>query len=160
VRDGILKISSKENIRKSTELKIELSYKNLNEIKISSAGDVKGESTLKTDDMKIHLSSAGDLDLDIEASEIECKITSSGDAQLSGTTGYFYANLSSAGDLNAYDLIAEDCKVRVSSAGNAKVYATKSFDLEASSAGDIYYKGEGKVENLKTSSAGDIKNQN
>lgn len=160
VENGVLKISSKENIRKATSLKIELNYKYLDLIKISSAGDVKGRNKLVTEDIDIRLSSAGDLELEIDAENINCKISSSGDAFLKGTTKTLNANLSSAGDLNAFDLIAEKCKVRVSSAGNAKVYASKAFDLEASSAGDIYYKGDGKIENLKTSSAGTIKSHN
>lgn len=160
VQDGILRIGSRENIRKASSLKIELSYVNLDFIKISSAGDVKGNNKLTTDNIEIRLSSAGDLDLDLDANRIDCKISSSGDVNLAGTAKYFDANLSSAGDLNAFDLITEECKVRVSSAGNAKVYAAQSLDLEASSAGDIRYKGDGKIVNLKTSSAGTIKKQN
>ena len=160
VNNGILYIKSKENIRKATSLKIELNYKYLDGIKISSAGDVIGKTKLVTDDIEIRLSSAGDLELELEAERIDCRISSSGDANLSGTTKFFYADLSSAGDLDAFNLIAEECKVRVSSAGKAKVFATGLLDLEASSAGDIYYKGEGKVENLKTSSAGTIKKLN
>lgn len=159
VQNGILKIGSKENIKRAATLKIDLEYINLDYIQISSAGDVKGNNKLSTEDIEIRLSSAGDLDLELDAIKINCKISSSGDASLAGTTKYFDAELSSAGDLNAFNLIAEDCKVRVSSAGNARVYGTKTFDLAASSAGDIRYKGEGKIENLSTSSAGTIKKQ-
>ncbi len=159
VENGILKISSKQNIRRASSLRINLNYKFIESIKISSAGDVKGETKLVTDDLVLHLSSAGDLDLDIEANKIDCKISSSGDVNLRGKTTILNAELSSAGDLNAYDLISEECVVRVSSAGNAKVYATKLFDLEASSAGDIFYKGDGIVENQRTSSAGEIRKE-
>ena len=47
-------------------------------------------------------------------------------------------------------------EVSCSSAGDARIYATEEFHLRSSSAGSIYYKGEGQVVNSHTSSAGSI----
>jgi hypothetical protein len=156
VMDNTLKIYTSKNIRKAKTKKIYLIYKDLNSIRISSAGDVKGENTLQTDRLRINLSSAGDLDLDIDATEIDCDISSSGDARLSGTTDLLTASLSSAGDLHAFELVARKCKVRVSSAGDARVNATEEFELRSSSAGSIYYRGDGQLLEAHTSSAGSI----
>jgi hypothetical protein len=106
--------------------------------------------------LTISLSSAGDLILDIEAKLIELSISSSGDANLTGSSDYLDASLSSAGNLNAYDLEAKKCKIKVSSAGNAKIYVTDELSATASSAGDIYYLGDPKIKNLSSSSAGGI----
>ncbi len=156
VTDNTLKIYTSKNVRKSRSMKIYLVYEELNSIRVTSAGDVKGENTLQTDRLDIGLSSAGDLELDLQADEVHCDISSSGDARLSGTTDLLVADLSSAGDLYAYDLIAKKCKVICSSAGDARVYATEEFDLRSSSAGSIYYKGDGKIVTVHTSSAGSI----
>ena len=156
VSDNTLRIYSDKNIRGAKAMKVYLVYKDLNAIRISSAGDVKGENTLKTNSLDIRLSSAGDLELDLEADEVNCKVSSSGDARLSGSTNLLDAELSSAGDLYAFDLIAEKCSVSCSSAGDARVYATEEFKLHSSSAGSIYYKGEGKLVRASTSSAGSI----
>ncbi len=156
VIDNTLKIYTSKNIRKAKSRKVYLVYKELNSIRISSSGDVRGENTLQTESLKISLSSAGDLELDLQAEKVDCNISSSGDARLSGHTDYLEADLSSAGDLHAYELIAKKCRVNCSSAGDAKVYATEEFDLRSSSAGDICYKGEGRIINMKTSSAGSI----
>jgi len=125
-------------------------------ISISSAGDVEGTNTMKAEDLEIHLSSAGDLVLDVVADDINCRISSSGDARLSGTAGELDAHLSSAGDLYAYDLIVGKAKVSASSAGNARIHATEELNLKASSAGDIYYKGDPEIVHKSTSSAGSI----
>ncbi len=54
-------------------------------------------------------------------------------------------------------LVYEDLNtIRISSAGDARVYATEEFNLRSSSAGSIYYKGDGRVVNSHTSSAGSI----
>jgi len=83
VKNNILYIYSEENIRKARAKKVYVLYKNLELIKITSSGDLKGVNTLTTDDLDISLSSAGDLDLDVEAEQIYISISSSGDA----TTG-------------------------------------------------------------------------
>lgn len=159
VRNGTLHIYSEVNIRKAKEKKVYVIYKELNRIRISSSGDIQGANTLKTDRLDVSLSSAGDLDLDVETDEIDISISSSGDAQLTGKTDYLKADLSSAGDLQAYDLEAKKCRIHVSSAGNAKIFVTKDLDASASSAGDIYYKGNPEIKNLRSSSAGGIHKQ-
>ena len=154
--DNTLKIGTRKNIRNARSKKVYLVYRELNSIRISSAGDVTGENTLETDRLNIDLSSAGDLVLDVEAETIDCDISSSGDAKLSGSADVLTASLSSAGDLHAYDLITRKAEVSCSSAGDARVYATEEFKLRSSSAGSIYYKGGGRLVSSHTSSAGSI----
>jgi hypothetical protein len=156
VVDNTLKIYTKKNIRKARSKKVFLVYEDLNTIRISSAGDVAGENTLQTDELDIDLSSAGDLNLDVQAEKIRCDISSSGDARLSGNSDVLVASLSSAGDLHAYELITKKADVSCSSAGDARIYASEEFNLRSSSAGSIYYKGDGQLVNSHTSSAGSI----
>ncbi len=54
------------------------------------------------------------------------------------------ADLSSAGDLNAYDLKVREADISVSSAGDADINVTEKITARASSAGDINYKGNPK----------------
>jgi len=154
--EGTLKIYTDKSIRQEKSLKAYLMYKDLNMLRITSAGDVTGENTLKTEKLRIDVSSAGDLKLDVEADEISLDISSSGDVRISGTAGYMDADLSSAGDLNAYELIVKDCEVDCSSAGDARIYATGEMDLSCSSAGSIYYRGDAVLVSSHTSSAGSI----
>jgi hypothetical protein len=156
VIDNTLKIYTRKNIRRAKSKKIYLEYRDLNTIRISSAGDVTGENTLQTNVLDIDLSNAGDLKLDVQAEKIKCDISSSGDARLSGSTDILVASLSSAGDLHAYDLKARTADISCSSAGDARVYATDEFTLRSSSAGSIYYKGDGNLISSHTSSAGSI----
>ena len=109
-----------------------------------------------TDELDIEMSSAGNLTLVLEADKVEIDISSAGNARLSGKTNYFKADLSSAGDLNAFELEAKVGEISVSSAGNARVYITEEASFKSSSAGDIDYKGEPRLKNISTSSAGSI----
>jgi hypothetical protein len=144
------------NIRSAKSKKVYVTMPKLEELKISSAGDCKGMTPFNCDDLRVSISSAGDLKLDVEANRIDINISSSGDATLTGRTGVLDANLSSAGDLHAFDLIAETVSVDVSSAGDARVHASEEISMNASSAGNIYYKGGAEVVHSRSSSAGNI----
>jgi hypothetical protein len=156
VVDGKLKIYSDKNIRSAKSKKVFIEYKKLSSIDISSAGDVEGNNTLVTDELDIEMSSAGDLTLALEANRLEISISSAGDAKLSGKVNTFKADLSSAGDLNAYEMEAKVGDISVSSAGSAGVFITEEASFQCSSAGSINYKGEPRLKNVSTSSAGSV----
>ena len=144
------------NIRRAKAKRVHVILPELSELKISSAGDCVGTALLTCDDLRLGISSAGDLDLEVKANRIYLDISSSGDARISGETDELDISLSSAGDLHAFDLIAKKVEVDVSSAGDARVHATEEISMNASSAGNIYYRGDAKVVHSRSSSAGDI----
>ncbi len=160
VRGNTLKIYFTESVCRTKSSKVYVRYSDLSSINISSAGNVKGEGILITDELNIELSSAGNLELNVEAEKMYVDISSSGKAFLSGRTGYLEAGLSSAGNLNAFELEAETGDVVVSSAGNAKVFITGEASFESSSAGDIIYRGEPEIRKKSSSSAGSIRKSN
>jgi hypothetical protein len=156
-REGnMLRVGSERSIQRAKSKMVHVSLPELNKIKISSAGDVKGMSEFKCEELDISISSAGDLDLTVDADEIKLGISSSGDCTLRGSAKSLDANLSSAGDLHAFELFADHVKVSVSSAGDARVWANEEIEMSASSAGNIYYKGDAKVIRSSSSSAGSI----
>ena len=144
------------NIRNAKSKKVHVTLPELSALKISSAGDCEGQTLFHCDDLDLSVSSAGDLSLEVKARRIDLGISSSGDVKLAGETEVFDVSLSSAGDLHAFDLEAGRVKVNVSSAGDARVNAREEISMSASSAGNIYYKGDAKVIRSSTSSAGDI----
>lgn len=143
-------------IRRARSKEVYVSLPELTELWISSAGDCTGETPFSCDDLKLGISSAGDLTLEVEADRIDLEVSSSGDAKLSGKARSLHASLSSAGDLHAFDLVAGKVDVNVSSAGDARVHATEEISMHVSSAGNIYYMGDARVIRSSSSSAGDI----
>ena len=144
------------NIRKAKAKRVHVTLPELTALKISSAGDLEGQTPFNCEDLRISISSAGDLSLELKAKRIDLDISSSGDASISGTADEFNVDLSSAGDLSAFDLIAGKVDVDVSSAGDARVHATDEISMNASSAGNIYYRGDARVVHSQSSSAGNI----
>lgn len=156
IKNNTLKVYSDANIRKAKAKKVHITIKDVEKIYVSSAGDVFGENTIKTDKLYLSASSAGDIKLVIEVNILNCDISSSGDIRLEGTADELKADLSSAGDLNAYDLKTRLATVSTSSAGDAKIFVTEKLKADASSAGDIYFMGNPKQVDGHSSSAGGI----
>ena len=156
VKGEVLHVYTDANIRKAERKRVYVTMKEINSIKTSSAGDVVGETAVKTDHLELSASSAGDIKIEVYANDIDVDISSSGDITLSGEADMLSADLSSAGDLNAFNLKVREADISVSSAGDADINVTDRIKARASSAGDINYKGDPKYIDAHTSSAGGI----
>ena len=156
VKGDILRIRVKKVIREAEEKNIFISVNSLDRIDVSSAAEIKGENVLVCDGLKINISSAGELDIEIQAEDVNIEMSSSSFALLTGTARKIKADVSSAAHLQASDLISEKCNLKVSSAGNIEVNVSDVLNGDASSAGRIIYQGNPKSTKFNTSSAGKI----
>ena len=75
------------NIRNAKSKKVYVTLPRLTELKISSAGDCEGQTPFSCDDLRISISSAGDLDLEVEAEHIDLDIQSGELVALLGPSG-------------------------------------------------------------------------
>lgn len=157
VKDGILNISSEGNIKSDTPITITIGIKSLTSLDISGAADVKSSNELTCDKITIESSGAGDIHLNLKATEIKTKISGAGDVTLKGNTQMLDAIVSGAGDLKASMLEADKAKIKVSGAGDAKIYAKQTLDAEVSGAGDVIYKGNPTDRNVNISGAGSVR---
>ena len=157
IEGDVLHVYTEANIRDAGEKKVYVTMKEISSVKATSAGDVIGETPVKTDEIEIDASSAGDIKLEVYAKDIEVDISSSGDVTLTGEADVLEADLSSAGNLNAVDLKVREAEVSVSSAGDADINVTEKLQARASSAGDVHYSGNPKYVDAHSSSAGSIR---
>lgn len=146
--------------RRNIDVVVRLTYNKINAISISSAARVYSNGTIKTDDMEIEVSSAGRGELDVDVDELEVEVSSSGNLEITGNARYQDINISSAGSLDAYGLDCEEVSASVSSAGKAKVQASKRIDARANSAGSIRYKGNPDKAYVSANSGGSIQRAN
>lgn len=155
-KDGVLHVYTDANIRSADSKKVYVTMPEVSSVSTSSAGDVIGVTPVKTDNLKLNSSSAGDIKLEVTAKSVDANASSSGDITLSGVSDMLDATLSSAGNLNAFDLKVREAEVSASSAGDADVFVTERLTARASSAGDINYKGDPKYIDAHSSSAGGV----
>ncbi|MBN2812862.1 MAG: DUF2807 domain-containing protein [Bacteroidales bacterium] len=156
VNGGVLHIYSEKMIRMAKTRKVNITCKTIDNIDISSAAEITGINRFKTDKLDIDMSSAGELNLELDANEVNISMSSAGNAQLKGMTQLLKADLSSAGDLDAFELEAKKGDITVSSASTARVFVTEEARFRSSSAASIQYKGEPRLAEINTSSAGSV----
>ena len=71
VKEGILHISADGNIKTNKPMVLTIGIKNLNSLDISGSADVKSENQLTIDKLSIESSGAGDVHLDVKATEVK-----------------------------------------------------------------------------------------
>ena len=67
------------SIRSAKSKIVHITLPELSELKISSAGDCVGQNPFSCSDLRLSISSAGDLSLEVDADRIDLDISSSGD---------------------------------------------------------------------------------
>ena len=73
-----------------------------------------------------------------------------------GTATTFEAAVSGSGDVDAYDLKTEKAELKISGSGSIGAAVEKEIVARVSGSGDIKYKGQPKIEDIKVSGSGKI----
>lgn len=155
VKDGILTISGKGSTQEDKPIRI--GVKSLTSLSVSGASDLKTDNQLICNNLLIESSGAGDIHLNVKATEIKSQISGAGDVTLKGTAQLLEANVSGAGDLKASNLLVDKAKVKVSGAGDGKVNVKQSLDADVSGSGSIIYKGKPVERNININGSGSIR---
>lgn len=147
--DGdILMIDTKDGfwLRPKRSVKIFVTAPDYYKIKSEGSGNIIGENKIVgTGKLDLGVSGSADIKMEVDAPEIDADLTGSGNLIINGQTKVFHSSVSGSGNIRAYDLKAEDTKVRIAGSGNADVYASVSLDVSVAGSGDVRYKGDAKV---------------
>jgi hypothetical protein len=127
-------------------------------LEVSGACNIIGETLVSsTDRLELGVSGAGDINMEVDAPEVQAGISGAGKVQLRGKTRDFDLDLSGAGKATCYDLLAETVRVEISGAGAAEVFASVRVDAQVSGAGNVRYKGNATEVKQQVSGAGSVK---
>lgn len=127
------------------------------EIDGSSSGELEG--SIRAPKLTMSLSSAASADLHLEVEEFEAHISSSASADLKGSCHKASLLTNSASEVEAEELICEECEVNASSASSVEIYCSRVLRAEATSAAEIEYHGNCVAE-VEESSAGSVRKKN
>jgi putative autotransporter adhesin-like protein len=128
-------------VRNYNDLKIYITIPEIKELNISGSGMIYGENDFAVGDLRLRISGSGDIDLIVDANDIDSKISGSGKIKLGGTTNRFKLAISGSGDYRTFDLGSEDGEIEISGSGDAEVNVSDELDIDISGSGDVYYKG-------------------
>ncbi len=158
VKDGTLKIKWKNgvNIRTSSKTTVTVHFKNINSLAMAGSGDIVGKDKIKGNSLDIAVAGSGDIEVEMEVEQLETAISGSGDIELSGSATEFEAAVSGSGDVDAYDLKTEKAELKISGSGSIGVSVEKELVARVSGSGNIKYKGQPRIEDIKVSGSGTI----
>ena len=145
------------NYRQKVDVKVYVTFVKLNKFSASSAGTIFSESPVKADDVEIQTSSAGSIELNLDARRIETSASSAGQIDLKGRGRSLVGEASSAGQIDAYDLECDEVQAEASSGGSIKVSVQNSLTANASSGGSVRYRGNPAKSVTHSSSGGSVK---
>lgn len=178
VRGGTLRIRTRSGVslRNRRPVNYYLTVKELEEIVISSSGDVEAPDLeakrfsvsisssgdlemgdLEADTLQVRISSSGNMQMgELHADRIEVTITSSGDLDIAGgEVEEQDITITSSGEYRARNLESAEAEVHLTSSGSATIGVREYLRANLSSSGDLRYIGNPEVDKTTTSS-GDV----
>ena len=160
VKDGILFIGfNSEGMSWGSgnkKLKAYISFRQIDQLKVSGACDLFITGVLKADVLSINQSGASDLKGKLDVNKLTVDLSGASDMLVSGTVSQLSVEASGASDFKGFDLITETCDVRASGASDIKITVNKELSAHASGASDIRYKGNGVIRDIKSSGSSSV----
>ncbi len=159
VDNGKLKIKWKKgtsiNTRKAVIITVY--FKDIEAVSLSGSGDIIGKDLIKSNNFEVAVAGSGDIKLDVETNEMDAAISGSGDIDLEGSSENFTAAIAGSGDIDAVNLKTDKATLRISGSGGITITVINELIAKISGSGDIKYKGNPKIEDIKVSGSGDVR---
>ena len=162
VEGGVLKISLDQQgwnwwgNMGNKKLKAYVSFKSLDKLSASGACDVRVTGTIKSEELRIHISGASNFRGDIDVNSLTIDQSGASDATITGKATSVNAEASGASDLKAFDLQTQNCRARASGASDIKISVSNELSARASGASGISYRGAPEVREKHASGASSV----
>jgi hypothetical protein len=128
------------------KLSVTVYFRNLNDLSLSTVGNVRNEGTLKLADVKMRISSVGNTNLKLEAQKFSLDASSVGNIELAGSAKAAVLRNSSIGNLRAVDFAVSSMDINNSGIGNTEVNAAEITGFQSSTLGSVRNRGQ-KIKN-------------
>lgn len=158
IENNSLTISNEQCLRtKKDDIKIHITMKGIDELKISGSGSIYIEDTVKTNEIKLFIIGSGNVNIkNIDNEKIFSNISGSGNINIDGETNKHIVNISGSGNLNSFELLSDIAEMNVSGSGNCHTTVNDKLEANISGSGNVFYKGKPKISSSITGS-GNVK---
>lgn len=120
---------------------LDITIPRIENIVVNGVSDVVGQNEFTGNYLNLVMNGVGYIYLNLDIYEVRSDLNGVGNVELSGTAVNQIANVSSVGNLNAFELVTDTSYVAANSVGNANVYADDYLHAMIGSLGSIYYRG-------------------
>ena len=145
-----------DNLFDKNELRINLSLKDLKELNYDGVGNVKTQGTFKVGDVSLIGSGVGNLELDLDAQQIDADFDMVGNINLQGKANRAFFTNNGVGNLDASNLIVKDMEINSSGIGNVEVHCSGDLSLMVDGIGKVSYSGNPRIIKKEVSGIGKV----
>jgi hypothetical protein len=146
VRGGKLYLDTKRFGFRSSTVKVYITIRDLEKIEVSGAVKIYGQTPIDFERLRIGISGAADLDLELFGEELELNISGAGKSHLTGEVDKATIELSGASKLNAETMYTRLMNIEISGAGTANVNVEEKLVASISGAGNVRYIGDPSIQ--------------
>jgi hypothetical protein len=133
-----------ENHEHKLNLKVYVTFKQLNAIDVGIIGTVRCTTPLKVDAFKIESKNVGNIELQLTADKLTISNKGVGNITLSGSANDAIITNAGVGRFNGEDLIVQTMDIDNSGVGNADVHVEKDLKVKQSFLGKVTNSGNAK----------------
>ena len=168
ILDGALKIKVKDSIGlglkslmrlEAPDLKLQITYTNLEEIVFNGMGNLINKDVIESFDFRVVNNGVGTIALHVDVKTLYSKLDGAGTLLVSGSAEEHTCNLNGAGKIDARKLEAESAKAVANGIGSIAVFASKKLEAKLVGIGNITHFGnpdkvESKIQGIGSILAG------
>jgi hypothetical protein len=155
IRNGKLIITSDRNNQRKKDVVVKIEIKDLEELHIGGAVDMKTVRKLELDNFKLSISGVGNVEMALIADNFKLNCSGVGNVEIEGKCNSMRMNVSGVGNINANEFEAKNAEVSNSGVGKVNVFVTDDLDASVSGVGSIKYLGSPSI-NANVSGLGRI----
>ena len=131
-------------------VKITVRVKDLEKVILTGSGNIDME--VDAQQLEAWLGGSGNIDLGAATNDLKATITGSGDIHIWGETLDSDLTITGSGNIRAYGLAQDNCYVTISGSGSVYVSVSKYLDVKITGSGSVYYRGTPQVKTTITGS--------
>ena len=136
-----LRIYNKRNFCNAGELTINIGVRNLEEVSSSGVVDVSSDGKINAKDMRIKLSGASKITMDLTAANVITSGAGASELNLKGQATSHNIDLSGDSKVYALDFVVGSCDIQSSGVGHSEVDVLNSLSVHSSGASEVKYRG-------------------
>ncbi len=155
VSDDIWRIRFDRCILHHEDIKIFITLPYINYVEMNDDGKISTSGTFISKEINILSNGAGDIRLNTIVDYLTVNLNGSGNVELLGEAGNSDIKITGSGDLEAFGYETSSVDFNLRGSGNAMVYAIDYLRGEISGSGNLFYKGNPRLDVLESGS-GDL----
>ena len=162
VVNGVLKIhydnklGSVNKVKESKSLRAWVSYKTLDLLNVNTGAKVEINGVLQSSSLKLKSNTGGIVDGEVNINILSISQNTGSKITLSGKADNLEIDGDTGSKFEGEDMSTVNCNVTVSTGARVTVKTEKELQVKASTGGNVKYKGNAVIREIKTSTGGSV----